>query len=979
MVRWARAGVIPLVLAGLVALAGVVLGRIYADALLAQLVAGAAVGSVAVGVAVRRLPSWTVAPLSVLLLAGYTVVALRVAAGRADRTEPLPGLLADSLTNGIPRLLTAMIPVEATPDTVVVPVIAAWLAGLAGAELAVRSGRVLAGCAPAAALYAGALYVVGPNAAAATGPTLAFAGLVVVALATTAKPGDGTALSEVPATTRAAVRGRALVGAAAGLIVLAGLIAVVGPWVSGRVGTTPVDPRRYVEPPQVDSLDESPLNRISGWALSPEQKLLEVHPGGGAAAGQRLRLAVLPDYDGVTWRVGATYRNAGRVLPTPSVPPDAEVTELREDITVDSLTGRLLPAVPTPTSVEGARVAYDAATGTLIRPEALTPGLRYTVTSRVQTLDTNLLPTADSPSGDAVARFLTVGAGVPDPIQRLADQLADGNGAAFDRASAIEEFLSEHYRKVADAPSGHAYPNLGFFLLGPRDQGGQRGTSEQFAASFALLARLTGVPSRVVVGFDVPKGGGTVTAGNAIAWPEVLFDELGWVPFDPMPKSKDRSRRTSRRSRPRRHRHRRSRRRRAPGRARRCRPRRWPPGPGPVLRRRWSRVARPGRRCSCCWSRPARWCSCDVRSGGAGSTPAARTPGSRVPGTSSPTRSGWLAGRCRTISRRRRRPSSRRRRRRSGSCATRTRRIRCRHSTAWSRASTRALSRRAPPTTRRPCARVPRPSRTRTRCATAGRGGGARGGTCTQARCAGTAETNDGSPKIRQPGLGCPNLRRGWGVTKSESLAELLGGRRAALDATVPAIGFVAGWLAGGRSIWIGTVVAVLSAVAVSLWRLRRGDRPRAVLIGLLGVCLAALIALRTGRAEDFFLLQILSNAASALAWAVSIVIRWPLLGVVVGAVLGQKTRWRRDPALLRAYSRAGWVWVLQYVVRLAVFLPLYAAGQVVALGVARVALTWPLVAACLAASWWVIRRDLPPGHPGPRHPQDAPVPSRVD
>jgi hypothetical protein len=211
-------------------------------------------------------------------------------------------------------------------------------------------------------------------------------------------------------------------------------------------------------------------------------------------------------------------------------------------------------------------------------------------------------------------------------------------------------------------------------------------------------------------------------------------------------------------------------------------------------------------------------------------------------------------------------------------------------------------------------------------------------------------------------------------VTKPESLADLLGGRRAALDATVPVIGFVAGWLAGGGSIWIGAGVAVLCAVAVALWRLRRGDRPRAVLVGLLGVCVAALIALRTGRAQDFFLLQIFGNAASALAWAVSIVIRWPLLGLVVGAVLGQKTRWRRDPALLRAYSRAGWVWVLQYVVRLAVFLPLYAAGQVVALGVARVALTWPLVAACLAASWWVIRRGLPPGHPGPRHPRDEPV-----
>jgi hypothetical protein len=213
-------------------------------------------------------------------------------------------------------------------------------------------------------------------------------------------------------------------------------------------------------------------------------------------------------------------------------------------------------------------------------------------------------------------------------------------------------------------------------------------------------------------------------------------------------------------------------------------------------------------------------------------------------------------------------------------------------------------------------------------------------------------------------------------VAEPESLADLLGGRRAALDATVPAIGFVAGWAAAGgttgaRSVWIGAGAAILAALAVAFWRFRRGDRPRAVLVGLLGVCVAALIALRTGRAEDFFLLQIFSNAASALAWAVSIVIRWPLLGLVVGTVLGQKTRWRRDPALLRAYARGSWIWVLQYVVRLAVFLPLYAAGQVVALGVARVVLTWPLVAACLAVSWWVIRRSLPPDHPGLRHPAD--------
>jgi transglutaminase-like putative cysteine protease len=527
--------VVPLVLAGLIVLAGVVLGRIYAGGLLTQLVAGAAVGSVGAGTAARRLPSWTVAPVSVLLLAAYTVLAVRIAAGRAELTGGLPDILTDALASGIPRLLTAMIPVEATPDTVVVPVIAAWLAGLAGTEIAVRGGRVLLGCVPAVALYAGALYVVGPNAGTAGWPSLVFAGLVVGALATSTNS-EGTRAPEVPAATRAAVRWRALAAATAGLSVVVALIALVGPWVGGRVTADPVDPRRYVSPPQVDSLDESPLNRISGWALTPSERLLTVT---SSAPAGRLRLAVLSDYDGITWRVGATYRNAGRVLPPQPPIQDAAVDEVRQEITVDGLSGRLLPVVPAPSEVQGARVAYDPGTGTLIRPEPLTPGVRYTVTSLRQTPDLNLLPGADAPSGDAVARYLAVGAGVPDSVQRLADRLAEGNGASFDRALAIEEFLAEHYRKVADAPSGHAFPNLEFFLFGPRQQGGQRGTSEQFAAAYAVLARLTGLPSRVVVGFDVPPGGGPVTAGDALAWPEVLFDDLGWVAFDPLPKSRN--------------------------------------------------------------------------------------------------------------------------------------------------------------------------------------------------------------------------------------------------------------------------------------------------------------------------------------------------------------------------------------------------------------------------------------------------------
>nr|WP_231639905.1 transglutaminase domain-containing protein [Micromonospora sp. NRRL B-16802] len=564
VVRALRAAVVPLALIGLTALAGVVLGRVYADDLLTWLVVGAAAGSVLVSVAARRLPSWLVAPVSVAAMAGWTLWSLRLAAARADLPGDLLTVGADAARNGIPRLLTAMIPVEPTPDTVLVPVVAAWLAGLAGAEVALRTGRVLLGYLPAAGLYAAALYVVGPNAEPAIGATLAFVAVAAVGLAAPSgpPPAAGDPVAGLPRGVRAAVRLRLTATAALGVALVVGLVALLSPMIAGQVDGRPVDPRRYVEPPQVETLDENPLIRISGWALHPEQKLLDVStvrdgtptggsspiPGGIAPDGDdasggpdasgssvRIRLAVLSDYDGVTWRVGATYRNAGRILPATAPARDSTVETIRQDITVAELSGGLLPAVATPREVSGARVAYDPETGTLIRPEGLTPGLRYTVTSARERPDNNLLATANVPAGEEVARVLRVADGAPDQLRRLATQLAEDNGAPYARATAIEQFLAEHYRVAADAPSGHAYPNLGFFLFGPRNGGGQEGTSEQFAAAFAVLGRLSGLPTRVVVGFE-SSGQGPVRAGDAYAWPEVLFDGLGWVAFDPLPR-----------------------------------------------------------------------------------------------------------------------------------------------------------------------------------------------------------------------------------------------------------------------------------------------------------------------------------------------------------------------------------------------------------------------------------------------------------
>ncbi|GAA4437841.1 DUF3159 domain-containing protein [Actinokineospora soli] len=205
----------------------------------------------------------------------------------------------------------------------------------------------------------------------------------------------------------------------------------------------------------------------------------------------------------------------------------------------------------------------------------------------------------------------------------------------------------------------------------------------------------------------------------------------------------------------------------------------------------------------------------------------------------------------------------------------------------------------------------------------------------------------------------------------SDSLSDLLGGKRGAVDATVPPVAFGLVWVAGDHSIGWSAATACVVALAIAVWRVSTGGKATAVLGSLAAVAAAALVVLYTGRAQDFFLIRLLSNVASGLAWAVSILVRWPLLGVVVGAVLGQKTRWRRDPDLVRAYGRASWVWVVgQYSLRSLVFGLLWWSGSVWWLTVAQVALSWPLVAAVLATSAVVLRKSLPADHPGLRHPR---------
>ncbi|MEV8512598.1 DUF3488 and transglutaminase-like domain-containing protein [Dactylosporangium sp. NPDC051484] len=528
---------VPVSLLGMLVLAGLSLAPIYNGTLLPLLTTIAAAASVLISVAVRRLPGWTAAPASVLGLVVMTFVAVRVSAQAGQIPGAVPDIAREALRNSIPRLLTALIPVEPQPDTVLLPVIATWLAGLAAAEVGVRYGRVLLSYTAPTLLYAAALYLVGPDTTAVRATTwipLAYAAFAALGLIASAR---ADLSSDVLTKTQKRTIGvRVGAGAAAGVAVVVLLSQLLGPAVAGRGNDTPVDPRNYVTPPQLDALDENPLVRLSGWNLNKGQHLFDavVAPGPGAQQEPPIRLAVLSDYDGVTWRIGSVYRNAGRVLGR----PEGDGPEVTQTITIYELDGRLLPGVATPQRVDGVRVAYDAETGTVALNDGVRKGLTYTVTSRQQPRpDDQALFVADVPAPTEAARFLALPGKVPDSIAQLSAHLGEGVSNPYQRAFAIQQWLSEHYKLVSDAPSGHAYPNVEHFLFGNKQLGGQKGTSEQFTAAFAVLARLAGLPTRVVVGFQTHKNDKAVRGADAIAWPEIQFKGFGWVAFDPLPKS----------------------------------------------------------------------------------------------------------------------------------------------------------------------------------------------------------------------------------------------------------------------------------------------------------------------------------------------------------------------------------------------------------------------------------------------------------
>ena len=192
------------------------------------------------------------------------------------------------------------------------------------------------------------------------------------------------------------------------------------------------------------------------------------------------------------------------------------------------------------------------------------------------------------------------------------------------------------------------------------------------------------------------------------------------------------------------------------------------------------------------------------------------------------------------------------------------------------------------------------------------------------------------------------------------SMIAAFGGVRGMIDMTVPGLVFVIAYTIS-RSTWTSAFTAGGVALALALVRIVRRESLQHALGGFLGVAVAGWVAVKSGKAENFYALGMLLSGGYALAYLVSILVRWPFIGIVLGPALGENFTWRQNPGRYAAYRKATWVWVVMFVLRIVIQIPIYLSGNVTALGAAKVALGVPPFLVACYLTWLIMSKAPPP------------------
>lgn len=463
-----------------------------------------------------RTPLWPSVLLTVVAwLAVVSFTLFRDAGGGAPRA------VWRALLDAPHAVLSTILPVPGTPGLLVLPYAVVWAASFASAELALRTRAPLLPALPPALAF-GFPLVLGVD-----GPGSET--LVVTALAACT-----ALLVLVRSRVRPSVRGLVLaLPVVLGLTLAAGLL---GTWLP-CLGA-PYDPRDAVTPPLVRPESTSPLDQVAAWMRDGDGKVFTVR----TTAAANYRLAVLDAYDGTTWSSTARLTRTGGRVPAERGVDAGERRTVTQRVTVQSLPGIWLPAADRPSEVtvpDGVGLSVDPAAGVTAIDRQVPDGLTYTAVSRPPVYDAGRLryvAAEDDPSRTELPRTDPAGKDIPSvaSFTKIAAKATEGSTFPYQQAVELADWLRSNYRFDPQALPGHTYRGLEFFLTETRS-----GTSEQFAAAFAVMARTLGLPSRVVVGFrpGTRTGDGTwqVTGKDVLAWPEVEFKGVGWVPFYPTP------------------------------------------------------------------------------------------------------------------------------------------------------------------------------------------------------------------------------------------------------------------------------------------------------------------------------------------------------------------------------------------------------------------------------------------------------------
>ena len=190
----------------------------------------------------------------------------------------------------------------------------------------------------------------------------------------------------------------------------------------------------------------------------------------------------------------------------------------------------------------------------------------------------------------------------------------------------------------------------------------------------------------------------------------------------------------------------------------------------------------------------------------------------------------------------------------------------------------------------------------------------------------------------------------------NQALLDGVGGPSGMVYTALPILVFVTANAVVALPITIAA--AVVTALASTVWRLRRGERFSAASGGLWGVLLAGGIAAWTGSAGDFFAIGIWASLAGAVAVLVSLLVRRPLTGVVWNAVHGGAYPWREDRPTRRAHDLATFAAAMVLCARFVVMEWLYLSDATGLLGLAKIAMGAPLTVPALLVIVWAFRRS---------------------